>query len=270
MKLKNGVENEQKAGILSESKNQSFFDNDAHIFIDETTSTNQVATRLIESGHTKEGTIVIAHHQTQGRGQRGKSWYSSPGKNILASLILKPHFLELQHQFDLSIAIALGICDWVSQYIDSAVHVKWPNDIYVKDRKIAGILIQNMLAGKIIQHSIIGIGINVNEENFAKDLPNPTSLYLESQKKYILDDLYAVLFSTILDRYEQLKKGEAKNLKKEYLQKMYLRGVFAPFSTSDQEFFIGKIKGIDDMGRLVITTKNGRNMTFDTSAISYL
>lgn len=145
-----------------------------YIHLDETPSTNShLATIADEARH---GTVVFTDRQTAGRGQRGNSWESEPGKNVTMSVLLRDTGVAPARQFLLSEACALAIVDTMRHYIGETT-IKWPNDIYYGDCKLCGILIEHALAGSRIKHTIVGIGLNVNQRKFLSDAPNPISMY---------------------------------------------------------------------------------------------
>jgi len=156
-------------------------------------STNEKATEYLSKNNPSEGTVISTYYQQKGRGQIGSLWESEPDKNISLSIILYPRFVPLVQQFSFNQAIALGVYDFISSNIGKAVKVKWPNDVYVGLKKIAGILIQNSLAQGHIQSSIVGLGININQSDFLSDAPNPTSFLLETGQEYVLDELVGQL-----------------------------------------------------------------------------
>ena len=159
------------------------------IHISETNSTNSYLQNFCAKEKTEEFTTVAADYQTSGRGQRGNSWESEPHKNLLFSFVLFPEFLEARRQFLISQIVSLAIKEELDTYTDD-VSIKWPNDIYWKEKKICGILIENDLIGRNISRSIAGIGININQEEFHSPAPNPVSLYQITGKQY---DIYEVL-----------------------------------------------------------------------------
>src|SRR4030043_1139663 len=139
------------------------------------TSTNTEAALLLKKNNIPEGTVIHTEYQTAGRGQHGNRGESEKGKNLLISIILYPGSVKSEEQFLISMTISLGICDFVDRYLEGS-KVKWPNDIYFKDDKIAGILIENSLMGDTIESSVAGIGLNINQENFPGEIRNPVSL----------------------------------------------------------------------------------------------
>ncbi len=151
-------------------------------------STNSYAAFLLKNEVIPEGAIVSAEYQTTGRGQGSNIWESENGKNLLISIILYPSIIYPASQFLISMALSLGICDFLKRFIPDC-SIKWPNDIYVNDDKIAGILIENSIMGDKIESTIAGIGLNINQEKFLSDAPNPVSLSLITGKKYDLNSL---------------------------------------------------------------------------------
>lgn len=145
------------------------------IHINETNSTNNYLQSLCSEQKVEELTVIVADFQTSGRGQRGNSWESDPGKNLLFSTVIFPEFLEARRQFLISQIISLAIKEELDTYT-SDISIKWPNDIYWKEKKICGMLIENDLMGRNINQSIAGIGININQEIFHSSAPNPVSL----------------------------------------------------------------------------------------------
>ncbi|MDD4637359.1 MAG: biotin--[acetyl-CoA-carboxylase] ligase, partial [Bacteroidales bacterium] len=143
--------------------------------LEETTSTNTYLQEWIVKEEVPEGSVVTARIQTQGRGQAGNKWSAEQGKNLTFSMVLYPEFVPVNEQFIISQVAALAVKETLSLYIPD-VSIKWPNDIYYRDKKITGILIENNLTAKVFSSSIIGIGININQQAFPENLPNPVSL----------------------------------------------------------------------------------------------
>ncbi len=154
------------------------------------------------------GFALMAREQTAGRGQRGNSWEAEPGKNITLSVMLRPDNLPALRQFEISEAVALGVADTVESLGIEGVAVKWPNDIYVGDRKIAGILIENSIRGANIAYSVAGIGLNVNQTEFRSDAPNPVSIAQLTGRSYDLVELASAMVSRILDRLGRVNHAE--------------------------------------------------------------
>ena len=220
-------------------------------------STNQYAQELLSKSKPVEGTVISAQNQHAGRGQIGSSWEAAPGQNLTLSIILYPQFLAIQHQFQLNQSISLGVRDFIAKYVQKPVKIKWPNDIYVNDNKIAGILIQNTLAGQKISSSIIGIGININQKEFITNPPNPTSLALENNASFDLRLMQNALCECLEPRYLQLKSGRTGVLYQNYLTHLYRYKAWANFRRADESIFRGKITGISPLGKLRVESADG-------------
>src|SRR5680860_150521 len=152
------------------------------IVLKDVESTNNYANQLILS-NAEEGTVVLAQFQKKGRGQQGNQWESQSGKNLLASIILYPKFLKAGNQFLISKMVSLGLVEYLRHEVRD-VSIKWPNDIYIGNKKIAGILIENAIKGRNLFSTVIGVGLNLNQKNFLSDAPNPVSLYQLTGKEY--------------------------------------------------------------------------------------
>lgn len=215
-------------------------------------STNDEMISLFRQRNISEGLIIITSDQTAGKGQRGNTWNSEPNKNLTFSICLRPTFLQVDRQFDLNVCISLAILDQL-QKIQSGFQVKWPNDIYFFEKKICGILIQNFINKNQIDRAVVGVGLNVNQQNF--NLPTPTSLRNIMEKQYDLEKLLEQLVHSIESRYIQLKQGGDEDMRNEYLNQLYWYGEDHIFRKESP--FMGRIVGISKEGRLRIETKRG-------------
>jgi BirA family biotin operon repressor/biotin-[acetyl-CoA-carboxylase] ligase len=237
------------------------------VFMPECHSTNDEALQRIRSGTAPEGTVIITDNQTKGRGQRSTVWITSPGSNLTFSIILLPSFLQSKDQFYLNISIALGITDFLEQLIpEKAVRIKWPNDIIIDDKKVCGILIENQLSGQRIQHSVIGIGLNVNQSQFEFD--KASSLYALSGNTFKLSELLEGLLERIEARYLMLRNQHLQKLYADYLSKMYWLDETHIFSDAQNQFQ-GKIIGVDEIGRLRIQVE-AEVKIFSVKEVNYL
>ena len=228
-------------------------------------STNRFATDLMSENDIVEGTVIVTDHQTEGRGQRGNSWESAPGENLTFSLVLRPKFLQAQQQFDLNIVISLAISDLLLSYGLPAIKIKWPNDIYCNDGKVAGILIENIVGGnQALNYSIVGIGLNVNQLDF-NDL-KAVSMRNLMNRKYPLENVFGALLSQIEQHYLLLKQGAMRGIRNAYIANLYwLREMH--YFKSDRIIY-GMIMGVDTVGRLEIEEK-GKISRFDSKQISF-
>lgn len=236
------------------------------VFVPECHSTNTLLMELAQKTQQAEGTVVITQAQTQGRGQRGNGWEAEPGKNITFSILLKPHFLTALAQFNLTVAISLALTDFLKSRLTDKPSIKWPNDILVNGRKITGILIENTLAGENIQQSVVGIGLNVNQQRFTT--PHATSMYLETGNEYDLSKELSDLVECVERRYLQLRSGRASDLRQEYLSNLYWIHQEQQF-VSNGRMFKGTIEGVDAVGKLAVSDQGQINY-FGIKEISFV
>jgi len=215
-----------------------------------------------------DGTVIMADRQFAGRGQSANSWQSEAGKNLTFSILLNPSFLAVESQFDLNKAISIALNDVLRNHVGAGVYIKWPNDIYINTKKVGGILIENIIQGTKIKHAIIGIGLNVNQVNFADNLNNATSLKQELHRDYHLMGLLGEICSSIEARYLQLKSGSLKKINEEYLNRLYLKGEIASFKFNGS-IEKGKIIGITEIGQLVLET-GGKIKYFNNKEIEFI
>lgn len=250
---------------MTYSNNTLFIGKVLHHF-DRIDSTNDEAQRMISKGNVIEGTVISTDFQTGGKGQRGNTWESTENLNLLMSLVLRPSFLLVRDQFDINQFVSLALIDLVSSLLpQSEVSIKWPNDIYIGDKKVAGILIQNILKGSQIDTCIIGIGLNVNQVEFSDLLPNPSSLSLSTGQEKTVFDVVEIKFELCSDlekRYLQVKNNTQK-LRSEYLSNLYAKDEVKSFFDVNQETrFTGMIRDIDETGKLVIEVLTGLDEKF--------
>jgi BirA family biotin operon repressor/biotin-[acetyl-CoA-carboxylase] ligase len=240
----------------------------------EVNSTNSYIQNLLSKQNLSEGTSILTYDQTGGRGQFGNSWQSESGKNIAVSILLKPNFLKADQQFYLNKAISLGVHDALKSIIssspgipDSALKIKWPNDIYFNDKKICGLLIENSLHGEQINNSIIGIGLNVNQENF-KNLLNAGSLKNMTGNEMDLKQTVSALFHFIEKRYLQLRNFKWDDMNREYLQALYRYQEYHIYEATG-EVFKGQILGVSERGELMIESE-GKIRKFNFKEVKHL
>jgi BirA family transcriptional regulator, biotin operon repressor / biotin---[acetyl-CoA-carboxylase] ligase len=235
------------------------------VFVPECHSTNTLLVDLAQKTNQPEGTLVITNKQTQGRGQRGNNWEADFGKNLTMSLLLRPSFLSIKDQFSLTCFVSLGVLDFLVERLSSSVKIKWPNDILVGEKKIAGILIENNLAGERLQQSVVGIGLNVNQTFFS--IERATSMAIEMNREFGLPIELNYLLEKLERRYLQLRSGKALELKEEYLKNLYRIGEEHGFIANGKKL-IGSIEGIDGEGKLKIKS-NGADLYFGLKEIYF-
>ena len=243
------------------------FPNSQIIRIPQTTSTNCYLQELSKVEKLAEGTVVITDHQTQGRGQSGNSWESEPGANLTFSMVLYPVSVKASGQFILSKAISLAIYDFFSIFISSGVSFKWPNDVYVGEQKISGILIENFVEGDYLTKTIVGIGMNINQKQFLSDAPNPVSLWQLTKNTYPLENCLQTICTHIADRYRMITE-DAKKLNYDYLQNLYRFGKLCRYS-ADGTSFDATITGVNHYGMLEMITVTGERKVFGFKEITF-
>jgi BirA family transcriptional regulator, biotin operon repressor / biotin---[acetyl-CoA-carboxylase] ligase len=216
-------------------------------------STNAVAAELIQSGKAFEGTLVVTLHQTAGRGQRGNTWEAAPGQNLTFSLVLNPTFVPVAEQYSLNIAIAVGVFEFLTKIFEEGLKIKWPNDIYYNNKKLGGILIENTVKHLSLQHSIVGIGLNINQKEFAEG--RAVSLSQLAGQDFELVALLPQLLESLEKSYLQLRQGQISMLKHRYLQNLYKYQEKHLFEDEAGNMFAGIINGVDPYGRLAVEVK---------------
>ena len=235
-------------------------------FLNRLSSTNSYLADQMKAGKLEGECYVVVDYQDKGRGQCENTWHSRKGYNLLMSVLLFPAFLSASRQFRLSMAASLAVCSSLNENLD--LKIKWPNDILAGDRKIGGILIENSIMDKKLSHSIVGLGLNVNQLDFPDFPRKATSLYLECGHPFNVKEL-AHGYATILDQYIfRLKAGESADIEQEYLDRLYLRDYPSDFETREG-IFRGIIRGVSPLGELLVE-KKGRTETYSFREIRFL
>ncbi len=232
---------------------------------DSVTSTNTCLADLVKNQSLEEGTIVITDYQDGGRGLGEHSWLSRRGENLLMSLLLFPAFLSASKQFHLSRMASLALCDALETLgIDPVI--KWPNDILTRKGKIAGILIEHGITAGNISHTIMGIGLNLNQTAFPAFPVPATSLRLETGQGANVAEVGEIVEASLMSRYHGLKEGHFELLEKEYMERLFMAGVPSVFKAGG-EVFEGTIRGVTGFGELMVEYGGGMR-TFGHGAIS--
>ena len=226
-----------------------------------TDSTNSYLAALAKNSELKDEIIVVTDHQNKGRGQRNAIWQSQPSKSLTFSVFKRMKGLSAQQQFTISMAVAIAITNYLQTLLTSAIQIKWPNDIMAEGKKCGGILIENQLRGTAINSTIIGVGLNINEETFT-NLPQATSLYNLSGKKYDLESILLGITSEIclaLNLVNQ-KSREAPQLR--YEQLLFKKGILWQYRLPDGIEISGIITGVNSDGQLLMDLPDGRSLKF--------
>ncbi|MCE7053295.1 biotin--[acetyl-CoA-carboxylase] ligase [Algoriphagus sp. AGSA1] len=246
--------------------NTIFLGKDVH-FLPECHSTNDNALHLVRLGLAQEGSVIICHNQTKGKGQRGNAWESEAGQNLTFSLVLSPGFMDISEQFYLNMAVSNSIRKLLVDYLPH-LEVKWPNDLIVPGfGKIGGILIENMFSGKEWEYSIVGVGININQLHFGSN--NAASLHSITGSRFDLKELFRLLVTQMELGYIQLKKRKFDEIKSEYLHSLYRRDRWDSYLAKGEQFS-GKIVGVTREGKLEMELANGENVTFGMKEVAFL
>ncbi|MCD8193784.1 MAG: biotin--[acetyl-CoA-carboxylase] ligase [Tannerellaceae bacterium] len=226
----------------------------AVIYVPETTSTNVYIRRLHQQETLIEGSVVVAGFQTAGKGQVGNHWESEAGKNLTFSILIFPRMIKANQQFLLSQIASLSVKKALEQYT-AAIMVKWPNDIYWNDRKICGMLIENDLSGQYIDSCVIGVGINLNQQVFKGDAPNPVSLVNiigKEVKPAAVLDLFLTAFYTY---YARIWEGDFESIRREYMASLYRSQGYYRYKDGKGEFE-AVIHAIEPDGHLLLQLRD--------------
>lgn len=239
------------------------------IHISDTDSTNSYLRRRVQSESMKHLTAVVADYQTAGRGQVGNTWESAPGENLLMSVYLRPENLDVHEQFYLSMAVALAVCDALKADIPQ-VSVKWPNDIYVGQKKLAGILIENTLRGASIYDTIVGLGLNVNQDVFVSNAPNPISIYHIVNSRRDVMSIAASIVEALSVRLESVAQRDWQRLTRDYMTRLFrCDGQMYAFADAGGRFE-ARIERVMPMGHLVLRDTEGCERTYAFKEVEYL
>jgi len=236
--------------------------------LEKVSSTNDLASAMLRDEKPSEGTVITAAFQEGGRGQKGNSWESEPGKNLLMSVILYPSMVRPENQFVISRMVSLAVCDLLRTEIPD-VKIKWPNDIYVSDDKIAGILIEHSIMGSTISSSVAGIGLNVNQTEFAGTLVNPVSLAQVTGREHDLSVITGELLRLLDIRYAMVIGGRTDELAEAYHNSLYRRGEWHRY-TDHNGIFRGMIESVEPGGLLMVRKEKGQVRGYAFREIDYI
>ncbi len=232
------------------------------LILDSVDSTNNYAMALLQKREIDGEIAVFAMEQTNGKGRRGKQWISNKAENIMLSIVVPMQWLSVSQQFRLSVAAALSCDELFQKYILANLFIKWPNDIFINDSKAGGILIENVIKGKIWQWAVIGMGLNINQEKFNEGILKATSLKRETGKDYDVIKLADELHLILLNRIDELKSGNFEKMLEEYNERLYARGKFVKLKKQNVVFKT-KILSVSPAGELVTKDTTERKFNFD-------
>lgn len=241
-----------------------------YILVHSTASTNSYLSKMAMM--LPGGTVIHTPEQTSGRGQKGNTWESETGKNVIFSMLLKKPMVPIVNQFYISEAVSVAIVEVLSQYMDG-FSIKWPNDIYHDDRKVCGILIEHSIMGASINHSILGVGINVNQVEFKSDAPNPVSLAQLLDRDVDVDDVLHRVCEAMEKRcaFDAYTESAFEELHKEYLSLLYRKDdKYHRFVLPEGDEFDAKIAEVEPTGMLVLERENGMQERFAFKEVGFV
>lgn len=244
------------------------------VVVEETDSTNRYLTQLCneQQSDVREFTTVIAERQTAGKGQRGNSWESEDCRNITFSFVLYPTFIEARRQFLLSQIVSLSIKEELDEWTEG-ISIKWPNDIYWNEKKICGILIENDLCGSHIERSISGIGVNINQETFQSNAPNPVSLKQITGQEHDRYLILANIMKRVKEYYSLLQTDLDKNIisliSDRYARSLFRREGFHRYADADGEF-LARLLRVETDGRFILEDLTGKERGYLFKEVQYI
>ena len=235
-------------------------------------STNSFLRELNGGDASFDMELATTEFQTAGRGQKGNSWESEKSKNLLFSILLHPVYVQPSKQFCISEAIALAVVKSLKEIVaeESVAKdftVKWPNDIYWKNKKIAGILIENELFGSTIRDCIVGVGININQQIFLSDAPNPVSLYNILGVNTNVEEVLDAIIKQFVANVSMIENGQTALLHKEYMDSLFRRKGIYPYRDADSEF-MATIKDVREDGRLILIDSDDKERIYEFKEVA--
>lgn len=238
--------------------------------LDATDSTNSYLRQLSKKRDLGKWTVVTANFQNEGRGQKGAVWHAEYGKNLICSILVKFDGLKAEDQFIINCAVSLGIYNYLQRYNLPKLSIKWPNDIMSVSQKLGGILIENTIVADKISQSIIGIGININQETFPAHLPMAVSIHQLTGRKSDRDIFLQDLLNSIQNKFNLIFEGKHEELKEAYEASLYRKDKAHTFQNSQGERFMGIIKGVDPRGALLIERDQHSIESYNFKEVLYL
>jgi len=237
-------------------------------FLDRVDSTNRWALKKAARSTSFQPFWIRTDDQFAGRGQGENSWQGSPGQNLTGSLVIYPDQLLAGDQFLLSVLASEAMVDFTGLFTGE-ITIKWPNDLYFRDKKLGGLLIENSIVGEMIRYTVLGIGININQTDFPESLPNPVSLSQIHPVTYNLTEIEDLLLNCLMNRLSQLKTNKSSDLLAAYTRKLYRYRQFATYN-SQGKLFNAQIVGVDNFGRLRLEDETGKLRTYGFQEVEYV
>ncbi|WDO11420.1 biotin--[acetyl-CoA-carboxylase] ligase [Flavobacterium sp. WW92] len=239
------------------------------IKLDAINSTNDYLKGLLQRQFVENFTIVTAENQTDGKGQMGSKWSVQAGKNLTFSVLVKDLLLEVNHIFHLNVAVAVSIIEALSFLEIKELAIKWPNDILAGGKKIGGILIENSLKSDGEIFSIIGIGINVNQQNF-ENLPKASSLSILLKREINKEAVLISIVECLTRNVSLILNKNTDSLWEKYHSCLYKKGIPMPFENLKGNKFMGIISGVDQSGKLQLVLEDDFVESYEIKEIKML
>jgi BirA family biotin operon repressor/biotin-[acetyl-CoA-carboxylase] ligase len=239
------------------------------IEFDEVDSTNLIAQDLLKNQKVFEGSVITANYQFQGRGQMGTSWVSQKGQNLLMSLVLTPTFLPIENQFYLSKIVAIGLVSVLKKIGLASAKIKWPNDIYVGTKKVSGILIESNLRGVRMESAVIGVGLNVNQEDFGIYKESSSSLKLLVGQSFQIDEVRNLITDELLTWYQHLNDLNYELIDNFYHKNLIYFNEWATYEIDSQQV-IRKIVAVNAAGNLCLISQEGKITSYGMKELKFI
>ena len=237
------------------------------MYIKQTDSTNRLLNECLPQ---EDGYFIVTDYQTAGRGQVGNHWESKKGQNLLVSILIRPQGLAVDKQFRLSMIAALSVIKTLETlYPKYEWLIKWPNDIYYKEKKVGGILIENKLNGGYVGDCIFGLGLNINQTEFNSDAPNPMSIKQITSQQADRETILSGVISHLNDLKVWLSDARYSELKQQYVSRLFRREGYYPYA-DEHGLFNAKFTDIDEMGQFVLETEIGEKRSYLFKQIKFI
>lgn len=233
-------------------------------------STNNFLKNLVKDASTENWTVITAEGQTAGKGQFQNKWYSEPGKNLTFSVLCEIKNFKAEQAFYLNCLVSLGIFKVLQRYIPHKLNIKWPNDILSHSKKLCGILIENTVSSTTVVHSVIGVGLNVNQDVFDIGLPSATSMKLIARKEFDRKILLQEIVRELKIHVKLIEKGSFEAIKNNYEKYLFRINMPSMYKDTRGYQFMGKIQGINDQGNLLIELENGSIKSYGLKEIQFI
>jgi|SRR5690606_9364402 len=237
--------------------------------ISATGSTNSLLKRMLKQEKLPDNFVLLAEHQTSGRGQMGATWQSQKGRSLTFSVLKLIDSLEIDHRFYISKVVSLSVFETLKSYDVPELKIKWPNDILSANKKMCGILIENIIQRQEIKTCILGVGINVNEASF-NQLPNAASMKMQTGNEFALQPVLERFIERLNVYWQWIEKKEYSKIDTLYQESLYRLNQVSVFEDTEGQKFNGIIKGVTAEGKLMVTDENESLLTFDLKEIKLL